>query len=78
MSWILANLGKEYKGFISNITQSFRKDLKVYDFDTLTLVILDEAKWYKHKNYANIITKPNQNQNKPRKGQKKNRALKNS
>jgi hypothetical protein len=76
MSWILANLGEEYEGFVSNITQSFRKDSKAYDFDTLTSVILDEAKRYKHKNYANTVTKPNQN--KPGKGQKKNRASKNS
>ena len=72
ISWILANLSEEFEGFVSNITQSFRKDSKAYNFNTLTLVILNEAKRYKHKNYTNTVIKPNQNQNKPRKGQKKN------
>ena len=72
ISWILANLGEEFEGFVSNITQSFRKDSKAYDFDTLTLVILDEGKRHKHKNYANTMTKPN----KSSKGQKNNRVSK--
>jgi len=55
ISWILSSLGDEFEGFVSNITQSFRKDAKAYDFDTLTSTILDEAKRHKHKNYANTV-----------------------
>ena len=73
ISWILANLGKEFEGFVLNITQSFRKDSKAYDFDTLTSTILDEAKRHKHINYTNTVIKPNLN--KSGKGAK-NRVLK--
>jgi len=63
ISWILANLGEEFEGFVLNITQSFRKDSNAYDFDTLTSTILDEAKRHKHMNYANTVIKPNSNSN---------------
>ena len=64
ISWILSSLGDEFKGFVSYITQSLRKNAKAYDFDTLTLTILNEAKRHKHKNYANTVTKLNSNSNK--------------
>ena len=80
INWILSNLREEFEGFVSNITQSFRKDAKAYDFDTLTSVILNEAKRHKHMNYTNTVIKPNSNlkSNKSSKGKKNNKALKNS
>ena len=53
ISWILSNLDDEFEGFVSNITQSLRKDPQAYTFDTLTSATLDEAKRHKHKNHVN-------------------------
>ena len=57
ISWILSNLNEDFEGFVSNVTQAFRKDPKAYTFDTLTSFILDEGKRHKHKNQTNVVSK---------------------
>ena len=67
LNWILSNLGVEFNGFVSNITQSFRQNIKAYDFDTLTLAILNKSKHYKYKNQANTVTNPSEKSNSDKK-----------
>lgn len=44
ISWILYNLGEEWKFFTQNIIQAFRKDSNAYTFDSLCANLIDEAK----------------------------------
>ena len=67
----------EFDRFVLNITQSFYQNTKAYDFDTLTLAILNESKRYKHKNQANTVTNPSEKSNSDKKDQN-SKNLKNS
>ena len=43
LSWILNALTDWYEGFVANITQALRKDIKAYTLTTLCNSLLDES-----------------------------------
>ena len=64
ISQILSNLGEEFEGFVSNITQALRKEPSAYNYDTLTSAILDEVKRHNYKNQVNNALSRLKGQNK--------------
>lgn len=44
IAWVLNSLNDDYEGFISNITQSLRKDPKAYTIESLFASLIDEAR----------------------------------
>jgi hypothetical protein len=43
IAWVLNNLSLGYKGFVSNVIQSLRKDTATYNLESLFSNLLDES-----------------------------------
>ena len=44
LNWVLNSLTSQYDGFIANITQALRVNIKAYNLSTLTTTLLDESR----------------------------------
>ena len=44
LNWILNSLTSQYDGFVANITQALRVNIKAYNLSTLTTTLLDESR----------------------------------
>ncbi len=68
LNWVLNSLTSQYDGFIANITQALRVNIKVYNLSTLSTTLLDEARRIEDNENSQIMVikaknKPNNTSN---------------